>query len=53
MKNINFTRIAYDIERVVNKEFANNRDLTYHDLKRNKNVLENAEKRLKQLTIKE
>lgn len=39
--NINFTRIAYDIERVNEKNFANDASLTYKDLIKNKNTINN------------
>ncbi len=39
--NIKFTRLAYDIERVKEKPFANNQNLSYRDLLRNKNTIEN------------
>lgn len=40
-KNIKFTRIAYDVERVKEKGFANKLNLTYRDIARNKNTLDN------------
>jgi len=39
--NIHFTRLAYDIDRVEEKSFANNLTLTYKDIQRNRNTLEN------------
>ncbi len=39
--NINLTRIAYDLERIRDEEFPNNQNLTYKDIARNREVLEN------------
>ncbi len=39
--NIKFTRIAYDIERVKEIPFANNQNLTYRDIAKNRNTLDN------------
>ncbi|MBN2078814.1 MAG: UPF0182 family protein [Spirochaetes bacterium] len=39
--NIKFTRIAYDIERVKEIPFANDQNLTYRDIAKNRNTLEN------------
>ncbi len=41
LNNIHFTRKAYDIERVKEAPFSNNMALTYQDIIRNKNTLEN------------
>jgi len=40
--NIAFTRLAYGIDRVREIPFANNRDLTYRDITKNRNTLENV-----------
>ena len=40
--NIKFTRIAYDIDRVKEIQFANKKNLTYADIKKNRNTLENV-----------
>ncbi|HPC42227.1 MAG TPA: UPF0182 family protein [Spirochaetota bacterium] len=40
--NIQFTRIAYDIEKVRETPFANKQNLTYQDIIRNRNTLENV-----------
>jgi uncharacterized membrane protein (UPF0182 family) len=40
--NIKFTRIAYDIERVRETPFANKQNLTYQDIIKNRNTLENV-----------
>ncbi len=39
--NIRFTRIAYDIDSVNEKNFANKTDLTYKDIIKNKNTIDN------------
>ncbi|MCU0821310.1 MAG: UPF0182 family protein, partial [Spirochaetes bacterium] len=39
--NIKFTRLAYDIDKVNEKNFANNSSLTYKDLIKNKNSIDN------------
>ena len=39
--NINFTRIAYGIENLALKQFANNAAITYKDIARNRNTLNN------------
>jgi uncharacterized membrane protein (UPF0182 family) len=40
--NIKFTRIAYDIERVKEKNFANKSNLTYRDIAKNRSTLDNV-----------
>ena len=40
--NIKYTRIAYDIERVREMPFANKQNLTYQDIVKNKNTLDNV-----------
>ncbi|MBP7738579.1 MAG: UPF0182 family protein [Spirochaetes bacterium] len=40
--NIKYTRIAYDIEKVRETPFANKQNLTYQDIARNRNTLENV-----------
>jgi uncharacterized membrane protein (UPF0182 family) len=40
-QNIKYTRLAYDLERVKETEFANRRDLSYKDIKKNSNTMEN------------
>ena len=40
--NIKFTRIAYDIERVKEKDFANKSNLTYRDIAKNRSTLDNV-----------
>jgi uncharacterized protein len=40
--NIKFTRIAYDIERVKEMPFANKQNLTYQDIAKNRNTLDNV-----------
>ena len=39
--NIKFTRIAYDIERIKEINFANKKTLTYNDIKNNKDTIDN------------
>ena len=40
--NITFTRLAYDIEEVEEVPFANTKNLTYRDIVKNKNTIENV-----------
>jgi len=40
--NIRFTRRAYDLERIIEKEFANDSKLTYRDIIKNRITLENV-----------
>ncbi len=40
--NIKYTRLAYDIERVREMPFANKQNLTYQDIVKNRNTLENV-----------
>jgi len=40
--NIKYTRIAYDIERVKEMPFANKQNLSYQDIAKNRNTLENV-----------
>ncbi|MBN2158326.1 MAG: UPF0182 family protein [Spirochaetes bacterium] len=40
--NIKYTRIAYDIEQVKEMPFANKQNLTYRDIIKNRNTLENV-----------
>lgn len=40
--NIKYTRIAYDIEKVREVPFANKQNLTYQDIQKNKNTLDNV-----------
>jgi uncharacterized protein len=40
--NIKYTRIAYDIERVKEMPFANKQNLSYQDIGKNRNTLENV-----------
>ncbi len=40
--NIRYTRIAYDVERVREMPFANKQNLTYQDIIKNRNTLENV-----------
>ncbi|HOO72406.1 MAG TPA: UPF0182 family protein [Spirochaetota bacterium] len=40
--NITFTRLAYDIEKVKEIPFANNRNLSYRDIMNNRTTLENV-----------
>lgn len=40
--NIKYTRIAYDIEKVHETPFANKQNLTYQDIVKNRNTLENV-----------
>lgn len=39
--NINFTRLAYDINRVQEISFANKKNLTFNDIKNNRDVIDN------------
>ena len=39
--NIKFTRLGYDIDRVKEIPFANKKNLTYQDIRKNKNTIEN------------
>ncbi len=40
--NIKYTRIAYDIEKVREVPFANKQNLSYQDIQKNKNTLDNV-----------
>ncbi|MCP4129665.1 MAG: UPF0182 family protein [bacterium] len=42
MHNINFTRKAYDIDSVEASQFANSKNLSYNDIKKNRNIIENV-----------
>ena len=41
MNNINFTRLAYDIARVKEIDFANKKNLTYANIKNNRDIIDN------------
>ena len=41
INNIKFTRLAYNLDKIKNINFLNEKNLTYHDIEQNKNIIKN------------